>query len=190
MVQIKIKGINKEYHVVITFDDFEECIQQLQERLKACYRGDNRFFEAFFHICELNSEQLLRFFQVCKEVNTYVLGINYVYVEEKKQMKMLELDLYNGQTYTFAEPTLLVGNISPQAYVTCKDALYVIGHVRGSIDFLYEDCFLCASSVDANVRICDTNFQNVTIFAPSKVYYEHRHLEMKEFKEERMWQKQ
>lgn len=85
---------------------------------------------------------------------------------------------------------MLLGSIRKQAFVTSSESLYVLGSVQGSVDLLHEDCVLCASRMDGNVRICDTHFQNMTSFAPCKVYYECRHLEMKEYKEERMWERQ
>ena len=36
MVQIKIKGINKDYHVFVEFDDFDACLQELHHRLLQC----------------------------------------------------------------------------------------------------------------------------------------------------------
>ena len=84
----------------------------------------------------------------------------------------------------------MLGNIRKQAFVTSSESLYVLGSVQGSVDLLHEDCVLAASHIDGNVRICDTHFQNMTSFAPCKVYYENRHLEMKEYKEERMWERQ
>lgn len=188
MVQIKIKGINKTYHVLASFDDTTAFFVELRERLKACQRQDNRKFEAFFHISELQDQQVIEFFHLCEECHTLVLGMNYVPFQ--KDMHVVEEDMRGGQSYHLKNPSILIGNIRKQAFVSCEENLYVIGKVLGSVDFLYEDCELCASYMDGNVRICDTHFQNMTSFSPCKVYYRDRHLEMKEYKEERMWERQ
>lgn len=188
MVQIKIKGLNQTYHVIASFDDADEFFIQLEERLKACRRNPDRFFEAFFHVGELNGEQILRLFEVCKACHTLILGINYVPMNVKTIY--LEEDLRGGEHYTFEDSLILMGNIRKQAYVTCKHNLYVLGAVRGSVDLLHANAMLCCGVLDGNVRICDSHFQNMTSLAPCKVYYESRRLEMKEYKEERMWERQ
>ena len=188
MVQIKIKGVNQAYHVVASFDDADAFFIQLKERLKACQRNPDRFFEAFFHIDELQGDLMLRLFAVCAECQTLILGINEL--PHAVKTIVVEEELRGGEQYVFEDSVVLLGSIRKQAYVTCHHDLYVLGEVHGSVDLLHEENVLCCSQLEGNVRICDSHFQNMTSLAPCKVYYESRRLEMKEYKEERMWERQ
>lgn len=188
MVQIKIKGVNEAYYVIASFDDAQEFIKQLEERLKACHGTKDRYFESFFHIPPMHTHDLLAMIKICEKCCTVILGINYT--PFTKPPKFIEKELRGGERYDFTQPIILLGNIRKQAFVTSSDSLYVIGSVYGSVDFLHEDCILCSSSIEGNVRICDSRFQNMTSLAPVKVYYSNRHLKMKEYKEERMWERQ
>lgn len=187
MVQIKVKGINNTYHIIAAFDEVAPFLIELKERLKTL--SINRHpFQAFFHLPPLSDEQLFQVFQICQETDTYLLGFDTPTLPSER--KILEQDLYNGQTYCFHEPILLLGNIQKQAIVSTSADLYVMGCAYGSIDMLYEDCVLCASRLQGNVRICDTQFQNLTSFSPVKVYYDEGKLYMKTYEEERMWERQ
>lgn len=188
MVQIKIKGINDTYHIYAQFDDDAAFFRQLEERLNFCQHKTGQYFEAFFHFDRLNEQQLQKLFHVCANSHTLIAGINDL--PQEKPRRILEQDLRGAEHYHFHEPLLLLGNIRKQAFVTSSESLYVLGSVYGSVDLLHEDCILAASHVDGNVRICDTHFQNMTSFAPCKVYYKNRCLEIKEYKEERMWERQ
>ena len=188
MVQIKIKGRNEAYHIYAQYDDASAFFQQLKERLKFCQNKNGQYFEAFFHIEGLKPQHLKPLFQLCADCHTLIAGINEL--PQVKPRRILEQELRGGEHYRFHEPLLLLGNIRKQAFVTSSESLYVLGSVQGSVDLLHEDCVLAASHMDGNVRICDTHFQNMTSFAPCKVYYENIHLEMKEYKEERMWERQ
>ena len=188
MVQIKIKGVNKTYHIVASFDDVHEFIIQLEERLKACHGTKDRYFEAFFHVPQMSAQDILDMIRLCESCYTIILGINYT--PHEKAPIFIEKELRSGERYEFEQPVILLGNIRKQAFVICSESLYVIGSIHGSVDLLYEDCILCCSSIKGNVRICDSHFQNVTSLAPVKVYYKNRRLEINEYKEERMWERQ
>lgn len=187
MVQIKIKGVNKTYHVIASFDDVHEFIILLEERLKACHGTKDRYFEAFFHVPPMHSQDVLDMMNVCDKCFTAIAGINYTL--EEKMPVFLERELRSGERYDFDYPVILLGNIRKQVFVCSSCSLYVIGSVHGSVDFLYDDCILCCSSIEGNVRICDSHFQNMTSLAPAKVYYKNRRLEINEYKEERMWER-
>lgn len=188
MVQIKIKGLGSAYHVFASYDNFDAFMSSLKERLEACQGSYDRPFEAFFHIPHMKSSDLLKMMQVCAKCHTIMLGINYTLATQK--FIFLEEHLRGGESYVFQEGVVLLGNIRKQAYVTCYGSLYVMGSMCGSVDFLYEDSILCCSSLHGNVRICDSSFQNMTSPASVKVYYKNRFLEMKEYKEERLWERQ
>lgn len=187
MVQIKVKGINDNYHVYASYDDADAFFEELKERLRLCQDANVGRFEAFFHVTLHNENEAMRLFQVCEECATIPLGINDANI--KKPIEVKEYDLRGGHTYHFDTPILLLGNIHSSCYVSSEESLYVMGSVQGSVDLLHEDSFLCASSIHANVRICDSSFQNVTFFSPCKVYYEQRKIKIEKYKEELQWEK-
>lgn len=187
MVQIKVKGINQTYHIYASYDDADEFFNSIKERLHICRCASAGYFEAFFHLDILREQDIIRLFQVCEECETHILGINTR--NEMKQIQVMEEDLRGGKHYVFHEPTILMGNIHKMAYVISSESLYVFGSVQGSVDLLHEDCTLCTSHLNANIRICDSSFQNMTSFSPCKVYYEQRKIELKKYKEELQWEK-
>lgn len=188
MVQIKVKGLKNAYHVVVDYDDFHELPLILKKRLLRCSNNGEHVFKAFFHIPEMDDQQLRMLFAICKETNAIILGINET--TSTPNVRIVETNLHNGQCYEFHEPIILLGSIEKQAYVTSSHSLYVIGHVYGTIDLLHEDCELYVSKIDAMVRICDTACQKVTSFLPTNIYYENRHLGKRTYEEERMWERQ
>lgn len=188
MVQIKIKGINNAYHIFAQFDDVTAFFTQLEERLKACCEKSGKFFEAFFHVQWLDDAQLLELFALCGRYHTLISGINEL--PQEKPVQFMEKELHGGEHYHFDAPVILLGNVRKQAFISSSESLYIFGAMHGSVDLLHEDCHLVASAMDGNVRICDSHFQNLTSFAPANVYYVKGHLETKEYKEERMWERQ
>lgn len=188
MVQITVKGINERYHVFASYDDADMFFQQLEKRLRICQRAYAGYFEAFFHVTFLQKQDVVRLFQTCEICKTLILGMNEEALAEKSQV--LEKDLHGGKQYVFHHPLILLGNISTMAYVISDASMYVIGSVKGTIDLRHGDCCLGAAHMDANVRICDTPFQNLTSFSPCSVYYEQRRVVMRNFKEELQWEKQ
>lgn len=188
MVQIKIKAVNNQYVVTCAYDDFPLFLTTLKERLNACVKSHNGTFEAFFHIAQdIDEEQLAQVILCANETNTIVAG--FAQSENKKRdLMILEQDLYSGQTYTFDREVLLLGSISAEAFVHSSENIYCIGSVSGNVDLLHEDCIICASGFfQANIRICDSKYHNLTSFSPAKVYYKGRSVECIEYKEERMW---
>lgn len=188
MVQIKIKGINKDYHVFVKFDDFDACLQELHHRLLQCSIFHTSALAVFFHLPKINDAQFLAILQVCEQCHIIMKGCN---VEtEKPRIKILQKTLGNGEHYHFHEPILLLGTIEQQAYVVSEASLYVLGNMYGSVDLLHAHCQLYVSAMQGNVRICDSRFQNLTSFSPAEVYYEHCTVKLKQLKEERMWERQ
>ena len=187
MVQLKIKGINGKFHVYMTSSYFEEELNELSTRLKIFTSQQEKMFSAFFHLENAAQKQIQTLFSFCREHEILIEGIDLGNCRNSKTLDIREETLLNGQSYVLNEDTLLLGNIEPQAYVCCKGSLYVLGCVEGNIDLYYEDNILCASALCANVRICDSKFQNMTFFSPVKVYYEEVQLKTKSYKEEKLW---
>lgn len=187
MVQVKIKAVNDTYTVICSYDDFDVFLNTLKERLSICVKGHNGSFEAFFHILqEVSDEQMLQILKAANDVNTIVLGLYHE--EEKRNLMILEQDLYSGQSYVFDHEILLIGSIGSDAYVSSSENIYCIGQVGGNIDLLHEDCTITAANFfQANIRICDSRYQNLTSFSPAQVYYKDNDVLLKEYKEERLW---
>ena len=187
MVQIKIKAVNHTYTVCCSFDDFPSFLTVLKERLNACTKGHSGKFEAFFHIeNDIDDNQLLGILRCANDTGTIVLGLE----RDRTQCNLIivEENLHSGQTYEFDHEVLLIGSIGAEAFVTSSESIYCIGSVGGNIDLIHEDCTICASSFfQANIRICDSHYQNMTSFSPAQVYYKERKLHLKELKEERTW---
>lgn len=186
MVQIKVKGVKENYHIIASYDDEDAFFNQLKERLNSCLTLHSGHFEAFFHVPA--TTDMLRLFRVCKECSTMILGVNPT-VSVQKQTRIIEHDLRGGETYQFYEPLILLGNVHKLAYVVSSESIFVLGRVMGNMDLLHADCTLCASYINASVRIGDSIYQNMTCFSPSKVYYQERKLEIKKYKEELQWEK-
>lgn len=187
MVQIKIKAVNQSYTVICAYDDFASFLTMLKERLNACAKSHSGKFEAFFHIQnEISEAELIQILHCANEVGTIVLGLTQE--EIHRDLMILEQNLYSGQTYHFDREILLLGSIGAEAFVTSSESIYCIGGVSGNIDLMHEDCIISASSFfQANIRICDSKYQNMTSFSPAQVYYKERALEIKELKEEKTW---
>ncbi|MCI9524941.1 MAG: septum site-determining protein MinC [Erysipelotrichaceae bacterium] len=187
MVQIKIKAINQSYIVVCSYDDFTECLTALKERLNVCVKSHSGSFEAFFRFSKpLCTNDFLQLLQCMNEIGVIMLGLKQE--SEKHDLMVLEQNLTSGQTYEFDREVLLLGSIYADTYVKSSESIYCIGTVSGNIDLIHDDCRLCASGFfQANIRICDSVYQNVTSFAPAQVYYDERNLITKELKEEKMW---
>lgn len=181
MVQIKIKGLADGVHVYGEFDDEQAFLEDLQKRLKPFLNHEGSV-EAFFHVRTLSEEGFLRFFQICNEAQVFVKAL-----QETKEKPILQRygTLFNGETLHLKQDTLWIGNLKKGSYVSCEGNLYVIGEVDGVVDLWYAHTRLIASSIDAQVRICDTGFHNMTSFAPSKVYYCNREVLLEPIKEER-----
>lgn len=189
MDEVKVKAHNTDYMVYCSLEHDSIFFSMLKTKLKACVRGE-RTFEAFFYFQQpLNSKQVLQVISCANEQQTLVKGISFP--EVPKGIRLIEEPLFSGQTYHFDEDVMIMGSICTDTFITCSEHMYVIGEVSGNIDLLHEDCTITASSFKhANIRICDSSYQNMTSFAPAKIYYKDMLLEMKEYKEERMWDKQ
>lgn len=189
MDEVKIKAHNSEYHVYCSLEHESVFFNMLETRLKACVRGDHTLM-AFFHFHqELTPSQMIHVIQCANQCGTYLKGFDMP--KQPTGIRMIEESLYVGQTYHFDEDVMILGSIYSDTFITCSEHMYVLGEVRGNIDLLHADCTINASRfTQANIRICDSSYQNMTSFAPAKIYYKDMLLQMKEYKEERMWDKQ
>ena len=187
MVQIKIKAINEQYTVVCYYDDFSTFLSVLKERLMICARSHLGSFEAFFVMQKkLEEEELWQLLMTAREAHTIIMGIN---VEKHvMDMQILREHLHRGRTYVFHRPLLLLGAIDVDVFVQSSENMYCIGQVRGNVDLLHEDCTLVASSLfQANIRICDAKYHNLTSFSPAQVYYQDSVVQIQEYEEEKAW---
>lgn len=179
--------MNNAYHVIAQYDDINEFFMTLEERLNRCLTSEDSYFEAFFHVPLQNGEEFQRLLMLCKQCHTIIKGMDALPLS--KQTRVIEQDLRGGESYHFYEPIILLGSIHSNAYVSSSESMYVLGNVRGSVDLLHDDCTLCSANINANVRICDSKYQNVTSFSSSKVYYDTRILKVVKYKEELQWEK-
>lgn len=180
MVQIKVKGLSDGVHVYALFDDEQQFLYEIKERLKA-FSCQKKAVEAFFHVNGLSDQGLLSLFQLCEELRVIIKGMDE---QRKKMMELRQGIVHNGQQLRLGKDTLWIGDIHSGAQVTCQGSFFVIGKVEGNIDLCYADAILAASTIQANVRICDSSFHNVTSFSPVKVYYNNRTIEFENVKEE------
>lgn len=185
MVQIKVKGLINGLHLYASFDHEEEFLEELKQRL-SFFHVHGKVVEAFFHIPMLSTNGYHQLFQICKTYGMIIKGLEDTQARELKQMVG---DVYNGQQLDLSTDTIWIGNIHKGSYMNVYGNLYVIGKVEGTIDAKYETCCIYASYIDASIRICDSKFHNVTSFASSKVYYEHRQVILKETKGVAIWEK-
>lgn len=171
MAGITIKALNNQYICTTHFTDFNEFLIECEAKLKNCASKSEGFFKVFFHFeHSLNSEQLIRFFECTQRNRTIVLGLYDL--PSKQPLRIWKTPLFAGQTYTFYEDTLLIGNILKDTHVNAHGNLYVLGDIEGFVDMIYPHCeCYCSSLNDGNLRIFDTTYQNLTIFTPTKLYY-------------------
>lgn len=189
MVQIKIRKIKEIFHVICEFYDFEQFLIELKKRLDFFTLHQTCDFEAFFHIPSINEEQYVSFFQLCNQNKVYILGINWTKKEEVIQF--YEPILRSGEEYYFHHSVILCCDLGSDVRIVSNASIYVMGTVKGTIDLLHRTCELYATGFEqANIRICESDYQNVTSFARGKVYYEDGKVVYQIQKEEEVWQKQ
>lgn len=189
MVQIKIKGINGQYHIYASYDDEVAFLNELKDRLKTCLEN-KQDFSAYFHFLRINESLLYKVITMCQELDIVIKGILNEKEDVKKHSITKVTNLPLGEESICYDDVMILGDMKADMYVTAYQDVYVIGCARGVLDFMYERCCLYASSIDAKIRICESVFQNVTIFAPVCVYYEEGKVLYRELKEERMWERQ
>lgn len=184
-----VKALNHHYIIKLLNHNFDELKAELYTKLQVCTSLKDGYFEAFFDVQNpLDEHQIEALFLLCQSLNTCILG--FVEKEEEKQLRIIKEELHGGQKYNFDEPILILGNIPRDTYVSSTHSLYVMGDVRGNIDLIHQDCIISASSFNNSfIRIYDSTYQNMTMFAPSCVYYNKRSIIAREYKEERMWVK-
>lgn len=189
MVQIKIKGINGEYHVYASFDDEEVFLIELKNRLKNCLEN-KQDFSAYFHFMWMKERLLRQVLTICVELDIVVKGILNEKEDIKKQSMKKVRHVASGDECMYYDDVIILGDMKDDVYITAYEDVYVIGCARGVFDFMYENCCLYASSIHAKIRICDSIFQNVTNFSPVCVYYDKGKIFYRELKEEKMWERQ
>ncbi|MXQ73330.1 hypothetical protein GSF08_05225 [Clostridiaceae bacterium DONG20-135] len=190
MDEVIIKAMNQQYVVKCHIQDFSQFQMLLKQKLQSCAALKQGHFDAFFDVSrKLDDHELYTIFQICRESQTTILG--FTTVKKAAGLQICRQKLHSGQKYFFDAPTLVIGNIPRDTYVSCYDSLFVLGEASGNID-LYDRSALVGASIFSRcfIRICDTSFQNVTNYAPSQVYYNEQTLICRELKEEIVWDNQ
>lgn len=181
MVEDIIKAVNHSF-VYVSKADFDTMIQSCKEKLLTCCFHNKGKFEAFFdcRICE--EDQLVSLLDVCDEVGTVFLG--FIGVENPKGIQMYPQKIYSGERLVFEEDTILFHDIPYDCFIECYGNLYVIGTIKGCIDFHYKSCICCASQFyHSRIRIFDSEFHELTSFSGATLYYENNQIK----KEEKIW---
>lgn len=188
MVQIKIKGVNGAYHIYATYHEEQAFLTELINRLKVCLKN-RQTFSAYFHFLDFSEQMLLKVINICEELHVIIKGISIQHVLKKEEKISHITNIPSGEEVYLTQTSMILGDMKKDAFVSSSHDIYVIGCARGTFDFLYEGCRLFASSIEADVRICDSVFQNVTNFSPVCVYYVQGKIQISMLKEERMWEK-
>lgn len=172
MDALKIKYKNQICNIICQTNHFNDFLRQLEDKLKNNFFQKSNCLKAFFSFpFPLQSEQYISLYTLCDLYHTLIIGFEHN--DDSKKMKLLEHCFYSGNTYKLNEDIVYVGDIEKDVYITTNSNLYVIGNVYGTIDMLFPEIELSASSFDnAKIRIFDSKYQNLTNILPCKVYYE------------------
>ena len=172
-------------HIYAKYDREKDFLVEIEKRLRL-FHAHGKTIEAFFHMPPLSSSSWIKLFRLCEECQVMITGVDE---PVKKSIQVKEGVLWSGQEITLTQDTIWIGDIRKESYLSTSADLYVIGKVEGTIDAFHQDCVIAASFFDANVRICDSSFHNVTSFAPGNVYYNDRQVILKEVKGGAIWEK-
>ena len=145
--------------------------ENCKEKLLTCSQHQGGSFKAFFDCVIASEDQLCKLLDVCEKAQTIFLG--FYEKEENKLIHVYKKKIYPGESLVFEDDMMIVQDIPYDCYLECYGNLIVVGHVSGCIDFRYESCRFAASSLyEARIRIFDTDFQKMTSFSSSTLYYE------------------
>lgn len=172
MDALKIKFQNQTCNIICQTNHFYDFLRQLENKLKNNFFRQSDCLKAFFSFpFSLKEEEYTALYTLCDLYHTLIIGFNTN--EEYKKMKLLEHCFYPGNTYHLQEDVVYVGDIEKDVYITTNANLYIIGEVKGTIDLLFPELEVSASSfTGTKIRIFDTKFHHLTKTAPCKVYYE------------------
>ncbi|MEG0823747.1 MAG: hypothetical protein RSD85_03210 [Erysipelotrichaceae bacterium] len=175
MGEVVVKAINNIYYVYGNLTDFTLFLKCLNEKLKVCSKLSKGQFSAFFSLNRnVSDEQLLAIFNVCLNNSSIILGFEKPIVN--KTIKVID-SLYAGNDYYFDEDIIISSSIEADVYIKISGNLYVTGSVKGKIDLLNRNnSCVCAGANEAQIRICDSHFQNVTNLSTCKMYYNNRNV--------------
>ncbi|MGN1343937.1 MAG: hypothetical protein ACI4U3_05115 [Traorella sp.] len=181
MVEDIIKAVNGQY-VYVSRNSFDVMSLVCKEKLLACAMRNHGQFEAFFD-CSVNEDELLDLLKICESANTIMLG----FMTEKKvhPIEIYHQPIFPGESLVFTKDIMLLQDIPSDCFIECFGNMIVLGRVKGCIHLIYQDCILLASSLNhARIQIFDSDFQNLTHFACTHLYYEKGQI----MKEENTWE--
>lgn len=185
MVSITIKGLKNGCHIYADYQDFQHFLYEFKQRLQQWNLKGTK--EVFFHLPNTQMNEVLLLLQLCNEHQLYVSAINETFTKES--IEIIEGNLRDGECYCFDKDIIIFGNIEAGCEVKGKANLFVLGGLYGNVDLFYRDCVIYAGKVQANIRICDSYYHNVTSSAPIKIYYKDAVLQKEKVKEEHRWAK-
>lgn len=171
MAQLTVKALNNQYFIQSKGLNFEMLLQELDLRFKT--GSAQRWFNAFFSFdFELSEDQWVFFFNFLYEHQILYLGSGHLVETVERGIRRIISSIHSGEFIEIDEPTLILGDVGDDVSIKAYADLYVLGEMAGCIDMVYRELKLVSSSLnDAKIRIFDSNFQNLTSFTTSKVYY-------------------
>lgn len=178
MDEVFIKAVNGGYVVKGTCREQTSFFAQLKQKLEACAAHAGERFPVFFDVegC-LSEADYERIFHICETSGALCMGFDQ---EQKDDLMIVETSLYPGKQYFYRDRVLLLQDVPKDCYVTCLKDVYVLGTIFGQVDVFDQDAKIAAGCFDhAQVRICDSCFQNMTNDAPLILYYQEGALKCK-----------
>lgn len=181
MVEDIIKAVNRHY-VYVSKNRFDVMREVCKEKLLACALRNGGKFEAFFD-CKLNEEELIELLKICESVHTIFLGV--MNEQSTHPIQIFNHPIYSGESLIFENDVMLLQDIPKDCFLECHGNVIVLGCIKGCIDLVYQDCTMIASSLNhARIKIFDSEFQNMTHFSCTLLYYENSQI----VKEENTWE--
>ena len=178
MASLKIRYQNKQCRIECTGALFPAFLLELEETLKSSFFKVKGYSEIYFSFpFQLSNQECLQLYALCENYHVYVMEIQPYH--KMKQIQYLRNTFHNGEEYYLYEECIYVGNIEKDVRIITNHDLYIIGEVRGIIDVMHKTCCLYASSLqNCRIRIFDSEFHNLTKYAPCKVYYENEKIKV------------
>lgn len=179
---IKMKAKNNQYTFIM--DDkvpYVSLINKLESLLdQSIFKNIAIYPQAFFDFQRrrVNGEELTILLDLLLEKQVLLFG--GIVIEEKRireDVQIVEKTIHGGEIEIFDRPTLLIGNLNPGSVIEIKKDFYVLGKIAGTVKSYHKNTIIyCQSMENANIRISDASLQNVTSFAPMKVYYQDKEI--------------
>ncbi len=177
-MNVKIKGINDylyfELHEEVPFNyilnDLKSVLDSLPQTKNGYY--PKAFFDLKSRIVsskEMNSLIMLLY----KSQKVLFCGVqDHI---ETQTMKLVEKDVYNGEIVeALHQDLLIIGNVHIGGVVKGNKNIYIVGKVEGMVEGTSKHSTINLSSANnAQIRICNQLWQDVTIFTLTLFYYKY-----------------